>query len=116
MTTNHILHTATLKNNCPECFANNGLQFTFSQKETVHKLYVKAESAIDENLYCNSCGNTIYPVNWDDDIERVYNYNKKQIKPIKSGARLTKLGIGLIALLASVAGAGGYFVSKNLVL
>jgi uncharacterized protein YbaR (Trm112 family) len=116
MTTNHTLHTATLKNNCPECFANNGLQFTFSQKETTHKLYVKAEKNIEEKLYCNSCGNDIYPVNWDDDIERVYNYNKKQVQPLNSRSKLTKLGVGLMALTAILISTGSYFVIKYVVL
>lgn len=112
MTTNHTLHTATLKNNCPECFANNGLQFTFSQKETSHKLYTKAEKLIDEKLYCNSCNTTIYPVNWDDDIERVYLYNKKQVKAINSNARLTKLGFGLIALGIVIVAIAIYFAIR----
>ena len=114
MTTNHILHTATLKNNCPECFANDGLEFTFSQKETVHKLYVKAEKDFEQKLYCNSCNNIIYPVNWDDDIERVYNYNKKQVRSISSGIKLTKLGIALIILTIVLVGIGTYFTVSAL--
>lgn len=114
MTTNHTLHTATLKNNCPECFANNGLEFTFSQKETAHKLYVKAEKTIDEKLYCNSCNSIIYPVNWDDNIERVYNYNKKQVQPISSSTRLTKLGLGFISLALVIISALIYFAIKAL--
>lgn len=112
MTTNHILHTATLKNNCPECFNNDGLEFTFSQEETSHKLYVKADKNIKERLYCNSCKNVIYPVSWDEHIERVYSYNKKQVRPLKSGARLTKLGMGLIALATAIIGAVVYFAIK----
>lgn len=116
MTTHHILHTATLKNNCPECFANDGLEFTFSQKETTHKLYVKADKQIEEKLYCKACQTIIYPVNWDDDIERVYNYNKKQVLPLQSTARLTKSGFALIAFALVIAGAGIYLAIKAVTL
>lgn len=99
MVQTHILHTAKLHNNCPECFANNGLEFTFSQQETAHKLYVKAAPKIHEKLVCNTCNNTIYPVNWDKDIDRVYEYHKKQVVPIKSTIRLTKIGYIVVSSL-----------------
>ena len=73
----HTLHTARLKNNCPTCFGTNGLEFTFKQAEKETLLYKKPASEIENSLYCHTCLNDIYPVNWTEDIERVFDYNKK---------------------------------------
>ncbi|MCG2418015.1 hypothetical protein K8089_03200 [Aequorivita sp. F47161] len=73
----HTIHTAHLKNNCPTCFGADGLEFTFTQKEKETPFYNKPASQLAETLYCHTCKNTIYPVNWTEDIERVFDYNKK---------------------------------------
>lgn len=105
MITTHPLHAARLKNNCPECFANDGLEFSFTQEQITKKLFTRAEKNISEKLYCHSCENTIYPVNWNDDIERVHEYHKKQAHPKKAGIRFTKfgyrLGAGAIVIVAT---------------
>lgn len=76
-TKTHTLHTAKLNNNCPECFNPDGLEFTFTQAENENLLFRKPATKIDEKLYCHTCKNNIYPVNWTEDIERVFDYNKK---------------------------------------
>lgn len=73
----HTLHTANLKNNCPTCFGTDGLEFTFTQEEKETPLFKKPALQINETLYCKTCNNAIYPVNWTEDIERVFDYNKK---------------------------------------
>ncbi|PHR11502.1 MAG: hypothetical protein COA40_11165 [Aequorivita sp.] len=73
----HTLHKARLKNNCPICFGTDGLELTFTQKEKDTPLFKTPATQIDEKLYCYTCNNTIYPVNWTEDIERVFDYNKK---------------------------------------
>lgn len=73
----HNLHTARLKNNCPTCFGTDGLEFTFKQEEKENAFFTKPSPQIDESLYCHNCKHMIYPVNWNEDIERVYDYNKK---------------------------------------
>ena len=42
MITTHPLHAARLKNNCPECFANDGLEFSFTQEQITKKLFTKS--------------------------------------------------------------------------
>ncbi len=73
----HKLHSARSKNNCPTCFGTEGLEFTFTQEEKDGAFFTKPTKQIDEALYCHNCKNMIYPVNWTEDIERVYEYNKK---------------------------------------
>ncbi len=73
----NTLHTARLKNNCPTCFGTDGLEFTFTQVEKESPLYKKPAAEIESRLYCHTCKNDIYPVNWTEDIERVFDYNKK---------------------------------------
>ncbi len=75
--TTHTLHSARLKNNCPTCFGTEGLEITFTQEEEETPFFKKPATQIDEKLYCHTCHNSIYPVNWTEDIERVFDYNKK---------------------------------------
>lgn len=75
--TTHILHTAKLTNNCPECYGTDGLEFTFSQEMKENILLLRPEKQLEETLVCHNCNTTIYPVNWTSDIERVHDYNKK---------------------------------------
>ena len=91
-----LLHSAKINNNCPECFSTEGLEFSFSQEENENKLYSKASSVIEEKLYCHNCNHTIYPVNWTEDIERVYNYHKKLATPKSSAIKLKPLALILI--------------------
>ncbi|MCT8339550.1 hypothetical protein MG296_05760 [Flavobacteriaceae bacterium TK19130] len=84
----HILLKAELNNNCPECFATDGLELTFTQKEKLTKWYRKASPEIGEQLICHTCGTTLYPIRWTEDIERVYQYHKKRIRPLSSKMRL----------------------------
>lgn len=76
-TTTHVLHTAKLTNNCPECYGTDGLEFTFSQDVRENMLLKRPMKNIDEVLVCHSCNTTIYPVNYNSDIERVQEYNRK---------------------------------------
>ena len=73
----HTLHTARSKNNCPTCFGTDGLEFTFTQSEKETPFFNKPSKSIDEDLYCHTCKTKIHPVSWTEDIERVYDYNKK---------------------------------------
>lgn len=112
-TKKHLLHSAKINNNCPECFSADGLEFTFSQSEKENQLYSKASKKIEEMLYCHSCGNIIYPVNWNDDIERVYSYNKKLANPKSSGYKLKPLAYLIILLDAIVLGIIIFLLVKN---
>ncbi len=79
-----------LKNNCPECYSTKGLTLTFRQKFKETALYKSITKDIIEELVCTKCETTIYPVSWTDDIERVYNYQKKAIEPKKVSIKLKR--------------------------
>ncbi len=96
---NHVLHTAKLNNNCPECYASNGLEISFVQQETENRFYRKSHSQLTETLFCSNCETRIYPNNWTDEIERVYQYHKKQAVPSKTGIRLKSLSYSLIIII-----------------
>jgi len=91
-----VLHTAKINNNCPECYSTDGLEFIFSQEEVENKLYSKANKEVVETLHCQTCDQDIYPVNWTQDIERVYDYHRKVAKPKSSGIKLKPLAYLLI--------------------
>lgn len=77
-----------LNNNCPECYSNNGLQLTFKQKFKETNLYKRVTNEITHEIFCNTCSTKIYPISWTDDIERVYNYQKKALTPKKTSVKL----------------------------
>lgn len=106
----HILHTAQLKNNCPTCYGNDGLEFTFTQKEKENSFYKKPSSKIDEILYCHNCKTTIYPVNWTNDIELVYDYNKKIAETHRHYLQIKPLSYILIILAIVLIAAVVYFL------
>lgn len=100
--TEHTLHRAQLKNNCPECYSNEGMVMRFIQIEKENAWYKKAEEKLIETLHCYTCHNEIFPVSWDEHIERVYEYNKKLVQPLPKGIRFKRkfwLGISLFLIV-----------------
>ena len=108
--TTHILHTAKLNNNCPECYDNNGLELTFTQLEKENRFYSKASKEIDSVMHCNKCDTTIYPVSWTEDLERIFEYNRKLANPKPSGLKLKPLAYLIILLDAILIAALIYFL------
>lgn len=100
----HLLHHARIHNNCPECFSAEGLEFKFYQLENETRWYRKASRNIEEVLLCHNCNHTIYPVNWNDDIERVYAYHKKLAIPRSPGYKLKPLAYLIILIDLMVMG------------
>ncbi|MAZ72825.1 MAG: hypothetical protein CMC70_06725 [Flavobacteriaceae bacterium] len=112
MKTTQTLHTARLNNNCPTCFATDGLELTFSQEKQTNTLYDKTEKEINSKMYCHTCGHDIFPVSWTDDIERVYDYHKKLATPSSTGIRPKPLlYILMLVAVIVVAGIVYYFIS-----
>ncbi|CAH8284594.1 hypothetical protein EV196_101254 [Mariniflexile fucanivorans] len=79
-----------LNNNCPICYNNDGLELTCSQKIVETNFYKKVTSEIKYDMACGNCKSTIYPVNWTDDIERVFEYHKKAFKLLKPSTHLKR--------------------------
>src|SRR5690606_41664246 len=102
----NLLHTAHLKNNCPICFGTEGLELTFTQEMTETNFFKKPASEIGNKIYCHTCKNDIYPVNWTDDIERVFDYNRKIAETKKHYLKVNPLfyivTVAIFLLLATV--------------
>lgn len=105
-----VLHTARLNNNCPECFSTDGLEITFSQDEEESLFFKKPAKQIVENLYCHICENPIYPITWTEDIERVYDYNKKIAETHKQYLKVKPLFYISILLGVVLCALGVYFL------
>ena len=99
-----------LKNNCPVCYSNEDLRITFSQKLKESKLYKWLTSEVKNEMSCKNCESIIYPVQWTDDIERVYDYHMKAFHPRKSSFRLKPLGWIVIIFVALALAAAGIFL------
>ena len=95
-TSEHILYTGSLKNNCPICYTTSGLEITFVQEEIENWYSIKNQKEILETIYCQNCKNIIYPVNWNENIEKTFNYHKKQVIPRSSRLQLKTIGYTML--------------------
>ncbi len=80
-----------LKNNCPECFNNEGLNLTFKQKFIENSFYKSIARDVSYDIDCNICNTIIYPERWTDDIERVFNYQQKAFTPRPASYSLKRM-------------------------
>ncbi|RMB63461.1 hypothetical protein EAX61_03470 [Dokdonia sinensis] len=82
------------------------MELLFQQEWDDTKLYKKATNTVREVLKCHHCEAQIYPVNWTEDIERVYAYHLKlaekdryfKLKPLALGL----IGLGLLTVACGV--------------
>jgi len=91
-----------LKNNCPECFTKEGLYLTFKQKIKETEFYKSITSEISHEIACKKCNSIIYPVQWTNDIDRVFEYQKKTFTPNKSSTYIKKTSWILISAILVV--------------
>lgn len=112
-TITHNLHTAKINNNCPECYSTDGLEFTFTQEENETRWYTKAKKEVAEVLYCHKCDQQVFPVSWNEDIERVYDYHKKLAKPKSSTLKLKPIAYTVILFDALVMAFIIYYFSQR---
>ena len=98
-----------LNNNCPECYNTNGLHLTFKQKFKENHLYRSITSETTQEIECKTCNTMIYPVMWTEDIERVFNYQKKAFVPKKATTQLKKRAWLLIGLFLALVISGVVF-------
>lgn len=106
-TTKYTLRKAALKNNCPECYSNDGLILSFTQKEKENAWFRKAEKDLEVILFCTTCQTQIFPARWDEHIERVYDYYQKLVSPRPTRVHYKKrfwlvLSASLIAILTTL--------------
>lgn len=79
--TKEVFYTESLSCNCPECYSTSGLELAFHQEWRENAFSKKATSTVREELVCKQCAEVIYPINWTEDIERLYEYHLKRAKP-----------------------------------
>ena len=68
---------AQLRNNCPECYSTDGLSLEFHQEWNENRWIRQTTQKVKEVLHCDHCTANVFPVNWTEDIERVYQYHLK---------------------------------------
>lgn len=96
-----------LKNNCPECYSNDGLRLTFKQKFIESYFYKSLTTETSHILTCKTCNTTIYPISWTDDIERVFKYHQRAYVSKKASFKLKRkawvlIGITIALIIAGV--------------
>lgn len=109
-----VLKEADLTNNCPECF-NQELRLTFYQKHRLGRFMHRATNEITHEMGCKKCHTAIYPVNWTEDIERVYGYYEKTLVPEKSVLKFTKLFYAVILFLIALIAIGIYLFAADII-
>lgn len=105
---------AEITNNCPECF-NQQLKLTFYQKHKFNPFFHRTTDVVTHEIKCKKCYSIIYPVNWTEDIERVFDYYNKLVKPDKSKVRFTTLFYVLLILILGLVAAGIYMQREGLI-
>ena len=91
-----LIKEAELTNNCPVCYSNTDLVLFVHQKLAQNRFFVKVTKHLKKTIQCKKCSSTIYPVDWTDDIERVYDFYDKKITPRKPSLKFTRLFYGLV--------------------
>jgi len=107
-----VIQEADITNNCPKCF-NQELKITFYQKHTFNTLYHRTTGVVTNEIKCKKCNSIIYPVDWTPDIERVYEYYNKLVKPDRPAVRFTMLFFIILVLMLCLVAAGVYFYLEN---
>lgn len=101
------LKEVPINNNCPECFNKSGMKIVFKQKFIETKFYRSITDIITEDILCDTCKTTIYPVRWTEDIERVVEYQRKVLTTKKASTHYKKttwiLGVFILLTLLIIA-------------
>mgnify|MGYP003108909603 FL=1 len=95
-----------INNNCPECYNTNGLHFTFKQKFVETRFYKSLTTETAQELFCKTCESVIYPVNWSDDIDRVFKYQQRAFTPKNASFKLKKTAWIAIGILVGIIAIG----------
>ncbi len=109
-----VIKDAEITNNCPECY-NQELKLTFYQKHTLNPFYHRTTAEVTHEIKCKKCHSIIYPVNWTPDIERVFDYYNKLVRPDRPSVRFTMLFFILLILILCLVGAAVYFYLEGLI-
>ena len=107
-TTYKTFKETALRNNCPECFSNQGLVLSISQENVENAYIKKATLKRKPSIYCTSCDTPIYPARWTDDIDRIVDYWQERAIPPSVYNTLKPLSWILLAALALSIGLGIY--------
>ena len=81
----------TLNNHCPECYSKDGLQLTFKQKFVENAFYRAISNDVKHSMICKTCTTEIFPVQWTDDLERVFEYQQRAFVPKSATFKLKQL-------------------------
>lgn len=109
-----VIKEAPITNNCPECY-NQELVLTFYQKHTHNAFYQRTAKTVKHEITCKKCGSIIYPVNWSQDIERVFDYYNKLVRPDRPSVRFTLLFYGVLILLLIVIAGLTYLYLEDMI-
>ena len=101
--TKEFFYTETLSCNCPQCYGTTGLELRFQQEWKESAFSKKATDVVRAELYCKQCEDSIYPVNWTDDIERLHEYHSRRAAPSTYFKRKPLFWIVMIAVLLAIA-------------
>ncbi|NER14570.1 hypothetical protein GWK08_14035 [Leptobacterium flavescens] len=102
-----LIKEAELTNNCPVCYSNEDLVLLVHQKLIKNRFFIKVTRNLVKTIQCRKCSSVIYPVDWTDDIERVFDYYNKMVEPKKPSLRFTSFFY--ITTLTIIALAGTMF-------
>ncbi len=89
-----------ISNKCPNCGNSESLELNFYQKRIESPFSTKITKNITGILYCHNTETEIPPVQWSEDIERIFNTEKQYLKLRPKKTTFNKWFYGLLAFLA----------------
>ncbi|WP_031426349.1 hypothetical protein [Flavimarina sp. Hel_I_48] len=104
---------AQLRSNCPECYSSDGLTLVFSYKNEKNKLFERSTEEVKTRMYCTTCDTIIPPSRWTDDIERVFEYNKKLAAPPEPYFKFKPLSLILLLGVITVGIGAAFLIIKT---
>ncbi|WP_394748447.1 hypothetical protein [Spongiimicrobium salis] len=103
-----VIKEADITNNCPECF-NQELKLTFYQKHIYGQFFHRTSDVVSHEIRCKKCNSIIYPAQWTEDIERVFEYYQKMAVVEKSSIKYTSSFYILVVVGLLLIALAGYF-------
>lgn len=98
-----LLGSKQLNNRCPDCGKPEALELSFYQKRIESAFSTKVTGKVSGILYCHHTNTEISPVQWSDEIERIFNTEKQRLKLQPKRTKFNKWFYALITAFVVIA-------------
>lgn len=105
--------SVNLSKRCPDCGNSDSLELTFYQLRIESNFSTQITNKVSGVLYCHNTNTEISPVQWSEDIQRIFNTEKQKLKLQPKSRKFNKWFYGLITFLVVFALVLTVFIMKE---